>query len=191
MEVGNAQIATPDAEAALCRAAAQRTPDGPRQVKNGLAAGIKNARPISPHLQARIDHITEALDARVSVEEARDISTKAVNDFFDRAAEHWALETEAEKDETQGALAALNVSTGVGKTEAVTQALGRVLPDGGAIVIAVPMHRLSDEMAARIRKAEPGLSVAIRRGADMKARKPGRNDVPEPRRVRRAPQANL
>ena len=69
--IGNAQIAKRDAEAALTGAAQRRTKDGPRQAKNGLRDGIAHARPVDPHLQAGIDRMKAALDARLSLEEAR------------------------------------------------------------------------------------------------------------------------
>jgi putative DNA primase/helicase len=109
----------------------------------------------------------------VPVEEARKRIDRRVSEFFDLASE-WR------KGETPP-VHALGVTVGAGKTEAALRHSLRLLEqlrddgDGRAIVVAVPEHRLSAEIARRFnalaREQGAGLRAQVWRGRE--AERPG------------------
>ncbi len=168
LAVGNAQIATDDAERALLAAAKQRTPDGARQAKNGLRDGISQARPVSPQMQAEIDAAKVALDNLLTTGQGRKVAAKAVKDFLTATMESHASAHDAATP-LPAPFHALFTSTGIGKTHAIIDALRDVLTKNPEyyVAFAVPMHRLSEEIKARIRKVAKGLDVVIKRGPNV------------------------
>jgi putative DNA primase/helicase len=98
----------------------------------------------------------------VSVVEARKRIDRRVTEFFDLASEWREGETPP--------VHALGVSVGAGKTEAALRHALRLLEqlrddgDGRVIVIAVPEHRLSAEIAGRFN------ALAHKQGANLRAR---------------------
>ena len=121
-------------------------------------------------VKARISHAIDVGSAKVQltvpIDEARSRLDRHVGAFFDYVG----------KGHERPPVHALSVTLGVGKTETAlkhaTQTLKRLREDGtrDVIVIAVPEHRLSEEVAARFRRMPEaqGLSVAIWRGMDSK-----------------------
>jgi putative DNA primase/helicase len=128
----------------LQRAGADTVADAIAQAKPRKATGAHDPLPVMP-----------------SVIEARNDVQEALNVFWTQAQEGSPLHV-------------LKVPTGVGKTRALIQMVGRVIPelrtkdDMRAVPIYAPDHKLNDQILQDFARYAPGVSVTVRRGREAK-----------------------